>query len=961
MRKKARQSLGQSEAGTLRWLYGAAGLLLFLGLLAAALAITLSNRDRVALAAENRAVASAERLLSSLKDLETGERGFVVTGAPAYLEPYEFAETEIDPELKAIAADTRSRSDLTALVHHKRAFAEMVVAARRGGGFGAASALILSGEDKASMDRVRLKVASLEQGYRAQMQRIDARESFWLPVLNALSGASLVLAFSAMALLAVRRHQAERASVALLNSVLENAPAGLGFIDEGLRIRQMNRALAATSAAFTMGGTLWEALPALRAKLEPPLQEVLQQRRSVASIEVEIADAGSSEPRSFQFGFFPLPDLAKNPRVGGAGLVVTEVTQQRRAERRVRESEERFRKLVENSASIIWTTTPDGRLEGNQPSWARFTGQVPSEFGGHGWLEAIHPEDRAATLEVWNEALATEAPYAVEHRVRRRDGEWRLMEVRGLPLLSEGIVREWIGTHTDITEQKRAQEEITAAKEAAESANLAKSQFLANMSHELRTPLSAVIGYSELLEEEMEDAADESTLRDIRKIQANARHLLSLINDVLDISKIEADRMTTYAEDFSVDALLQDVMTTMQGLAEQKGNTLVLEAGADLGSMHSDQVKVRQCLFNLIGNAGKFTEKGTITLRAQREGREIVFQVADTGIGMTPEQSAKLFERFVQADVSTTRRFGGTGLGLAITRAFTQLLGGDISATSSFGEGSTFTVRLPDVLPEKLPEGIAAEGESNEQQQTVLIIDDDPAQRDLLSRFLERQGFAVQIAPDGRAGLAAARKRQPRAILLDVMMPQMDGWAVLSELKADPALEHIPVVMVTFVNEPGLSASLGAAEMVLKPVEWDRLKQIMDRFQGQPGDVLVVDDDPDARNRVRAALEHDGWTVSEAGDGKQAMDMVTHNPPQLILLDLTMPVMDGFSFLDALRKFPGGKDIPVVVLTARDLDARERQRLGSADRVLSKGAVNLRELSMELRSLAPTVPEEEGS
>ena len=517
----------------------------------------------------------------------------------------------------------------------------------------------------------------------------------------------------------------------------------------------------------------------------------------------------------------------------------------------------------------------------------------------------------------------------------------------------EGTVVGVLNISQDVTRQKFAEDQLHEAKEVAEAANRAKSEFLANMSHELRTPLSAVIGYSELLEEEMEDSSNQAGLGDIRKIQANARHLLSLINDVLDLSKIEADRMTTYAEDFMVIDLLRDVATTMQGLVAQKGNELVMESPDGLGTIHTDQVKLRQCLFNLIGNAAKFTEKGTVTLRSRREEDTLVFDVHDSGIGMTPEQTAKLFERFTQADASTTRRFGGTGLGLAITKAFCHLLGGSIGVTSDFGKGSTFTLSIPASLPAE-PEGAPeAEPTKLDGRHLVLVIDDDAAQRELLKRFLEREGFAVRVAADGRSGLAAARELKPRAILLDVVMPQMDGWSVLNALKSDPDLERIPVVMVTFVNEPGLGESLGAADTVQKPVEWERLKSVMERFEGDAGDILVVDDDPQARSRLRTVLERNGWTVTEAADGSQAMDMVLHAPPQLILLDLTMPVTDGFSFLNDLRSRPGCADIPVVVLSARDLDSEDRKRLQGADKVLSKGSTNLRKLAGELRALAP--------
>ncbi len=931
--------------------------LLGLGLGVAAWALVSAQHARQGIAEQNRVLVATERLLSTLKDLETGERGYALTGVPSYLEPYDQATAALNSAIQDVGTDKQTAERLVGLVEAKRAFASQVIDARRSSGIEAAIALILTGQDKASMDGVRAAVARLQDIARARIESVDRAQARLGPLLQAVAAAAILAAFAAIALLAVRRRRAERASTALLESVVDNAPVGLGFLDPALHVQHMNRALSTMSERAldaAVGRSLWDVLPDMRAALEPRLAEVLEAGRTITNVEV--AMHGRANPallREFQFGFFPLPTGSGTRTTAGAGVVVTDVTYRKRSERRLRESEERFRTLIETSAAIVWTTTPSGELAPPQASWTAFTGQAQSEYEGFGWLQAVHPEDREPTLEAWNRALADHALYSIDHRLRRADGEWRTMAARGVPILDDGEVREWVGTHTDITERKQAEGELGAAKEAAEAANRAKSQFLANMSHELRTPLSAVIGYSEMIEEEMEETGEQHLLGDVRKIQSNARHLLSLINDVLDLSKIEADRMTTFAEDFDVEALVRDVASTVGSLVQQKNNEIALDLASGLGTMHTDQVKLRQCLFNLVSNAAKFTEGGRITLRASRAGDDVVLSVADSGIGMTPEQLEKLFERFTQADVSTTRRFGGTGLGLAITRAFCRLLGGDVTVASTYGEGSTFTIRLPAEMPEQAGETEEAPVEAKPGRHLVLVIDDDPAQRDLLGRFLEREGFAVRTAPDGKLGIALARTLHPRAILLDVMMPQMDGWSVLGALKADPALAAIPVVMVTFVNEPGLGASLGAADTVPKPVEWDRLKEVMDRFRGEAGDILVVDDDPDARARLRTVLQRDGWTVSEAGDGREALDIVAHAPPQLILLDLTMPVMDGFAFLHELRMRPGCGDIPVVVLTARDLDADERLRLDGADRVLSKGRTNLRTLAGELRSLTP--------
>ncbi len=507
-----------------------------------------------------------------------------------------------------------------------------------------------------------------------------------------------------------------------------------------------------------------------------------------------------------------------------------------------------------------------------------------------------------------------------------------------------------------------AKEEAETSRDAAEAANRSKSAFLANMSHELRTPLSAVIGYSEMMEEEVEDLGEKGLLKDLGKIKSNAKHLLSLINDVLDLSKIEANRMDTFAEDVDVRQLVDEVAATVGSLIQQKSNALALEVEGDVGTMRTDVVKLRQCLFNLLSNAAKFTEGGRITLHVHRQsvatGPELVFRIVDTGIGMTEEQVARLFQRFAQADETTTRKFGGTGLGLAITRAFSHLLGGDIAVDSAFGRGTTFTLRLPAIMPERKPEADGSYNpahEQREERQTVLVIDDDAAQRDLMVRFLERQDFNVRTASNGPSGIEIARAVKPRAITLDVMMPHVDGWAVLTELKADPELSKIPVVMVTFTNDKGLSATLGAADHVDKPVHWDKLRKVMDRFRDAEGDILIVDDDDDVRDRLRTALARQGWSFVEARNGKEALSKVMHGPPRAVLLDLNMPVMDGFEFLHALREKPGCGDIPVVVYSARDLSPDERMRLQDADRIVSKTA-SLGQLTGELRTLAPPRP-----
>lgn len=667
-----------------------------------------------------------------------------------------------------------------------------------------------------------------------------------------------------------------------------------------------------------------------------------------------------------------------NPMRGEDGRILrwfgtnTDVTDQLSAEDRLRRSEQRFRALVDASADIIWTTPASGLFAWPQPRWSAFTGQSFEALRGAGWLDAVHPEDREGTEGTWHAALEAHTHYNAEHRLRRHDGVWRHMQALAVPVPDDtGRVMEWVGIHTDVTERKLAEAELAAARDAAEEANRAKSQFIANMSHELRTPLSAVIGYTEMLEEEIEELKQPHLLDDLGKITANARHLLDLINDVLDLSKIEAGRMTVTAERFSVRAMLDDVLAAAEPLAARNQNRLAPEIDDDLGEAETDEMRVRQCLLNLLSNAAKFTENGTIRLAARREDRNgaswLRFAVQDDGIGMTREQLDKLFQRFSQADPSTTRQFGGSGLGLAITRAFCRMLGGDVNVTSEPGKGSTFTVEIP----ARLARGPVAPGAISPQDGSaplpsdgdwVLVIDDDPAARDLLTRFLRREGFSVRTAENGRIGLALARELRPRVVLLDVEMPEMNGWTALHAIRSDPALCHTPVVMVSVVNEAGLGYALGASDYLVKPISWERLKATMDRYRGaDEPKVLIVDDDADARTRIAAMLGRDGWRTAEAGNGRQALARIEAGMPSLILLDLMMPIMNGFEFLAALRARPGGQSVPVVVLTAREVTGAERALLEQdADEVVIKGSISLPDLATQLRELVagrgPTPP-----
>ena len=521
------------------------------------------------------------------------------------------------------------------------------------------------------------------------------------------------------------------------------------------------------------------------------------------------------------------------------------------------------------------------------------------------------------------------------------------------------LKESYAGLEQKVEERTR---EVEEKSRQLELASQHKSQFLSSMSHELRTPLNAIIGLTEMMVTNAARFGTEKAAEPLRRVHRAGSHLLGLINQVLDLSKIEAGKLELSPDWVNLTPLINEVVDTARPLAEQNNNRLVVKCQENLGSLTVDPMRLRQILLNLLSNACKFTKQGEVTLLARKlvnEGNWIEFAVSDTGIGMTPEQQAKLFEEFTQADSSTARQYGGTGLGLAITRKLARMMGGDVTLTSEAGKGSTFTVRLPASTDVPAGAPISSDRGRSTRADCVLVIDDDATARELISDHLKAGGFSVVTAAGGVEGIKLAKELQPTAITLDVMMPDLDGWSVLAALRQNPELADIPVIMVSIVDDKRRGIALGAAGYLTKPIDRERLHRLVRRFQAptRATRVLMVEDDASQRERMLGWLERPQWIVREAANGREALDLLREEKPDVILLDLMMPEMDGFEVVAALQGDKDWRDIPVIVITSLDLNAKDRERLNSGvQSVLVKEKFRPEDLVEHIRRLVQSRP-----
>ncbi|MCF8085156.1 MAG: response regulator, partial [Deltaproteobacteria bacterium] len=499
--------------------------------------------------------------------------------------------------------------------------------------------------------------------------------------------------------------------------------------------------------------------------------------------------------------------------------------------------------------------------------------------------------------------------------------------------------------------------ELEAQKEQVESANRLKSEFLSNMSHELRTPLNSVMALSRVLTLQAKDKLSEEERSYLEIIERNGRNLLSLINDILDLSKIEAGRMDIHPKPLSVISTIETILEQLEPIAREKNIQLRHELTEDLPRIESDEARVQQILQNLIANAVKFTQEGSVAITGSTDGDHISIKISDTGIGIPKKDLPHIFEEFRQVDGSTARPYEGTGLGLTIVHKTAQLLGGEVTVESLLGKGSTFTLTLPvkgrRVKPVSEPLTLKPAAGVKRSRPVVLVIDDEPQAATVISNYLSREGYAVMTATSGKDGVRLARKHRPFAITLDIIMPDMDGWEVLQELKQHPETKDIPVIVVSISHDRETGMALGAVGFITKPVNQARLMAEIRSIDGPaPHTVLIVDDDALDRQEMARMVTEEGMDTVVAENGAQCMERLKEALPDVMVLDLMMPEVDGFEVLRRVRSDPDVQAVPVIVVTAKDLTDEDRAQLsGNVFSVLTKSDTTSKTLLEQLKRL----------
>ena len=837
------------------------GFAIALGILCVIGGMAFWSIERFAQAAEERRNSSDLRielshLLAELTTAETGQRGYLLTGNEAYLEPFTSSSADVDQRFIALRRATRSDSHaqerlrlLEPLIQQKLAVMRKTIDFHRQQRIPAALAVVNSGEGKRLMDSIRSVVASIDAEATKRRDRWDAQVSATTRValltIGGVSGLAVLLVFAAGLLInrgILKRAQgvaALRDSESRLFQVLEALPVAVFVADAEGKPYYANQA---------SGEILGKGILPIGAS---DIAEVYQAYR-----------AGSNE-------LYPTEGLPVIRALAGERAHVTDLE--------------------------------------------------------------IHQPGRVIPLDCWS-----------------------------APVRDAGGKVVWaIAVFNDITVRKRSEDELSRAKAAAEAANYAKSDFLAKMSHELRTPLNSIIGFSEMMQDESAGPLNDKQRRYVGNVLTSGRNLLQLINDILDLSKVEAGHMELALAPFDVGLAFSEVQTIVGALLAKKNLGLDVEVETGLLPLRADQSKVKQVLYNLLSNAIKFTPEGgrirlsarhAVEINAREGGNWIEFSVADTGIGLRQDDLERIFGEFEQVDSSYTRNQEGTGLGLALSRKLVELHGGWIWVESELGKGSIFRFIIPADPPTVGTEtGVPVPDQAHaaEEAPLILVVEDDAQTRDLIDQHLRQAGYRVAHASDGTQAVALARELRPDGITLDILLPDRDGLDVLAQLKGDTATRAIPVVVVSITDQQDLGNSLGAADWIVKPASRDEfVRRLRRALGGVMGDaatpapkVLVVDDERVSLELLTDLLARQGFHILVAHSGREGIDLARAERPDLIVLDLLMPEMSGFDVVRELRASPETRDVPILIFTVKDLTPEERERLrGQVQGVVRKGA-----------------------
>jgi PAS domain S-box-containing protein len=931
--------------------------LILWGFVAAAAILVLSgwasyrNTARFAEAAEWRkhtyeVLRTIDETVARLVDAETGQRGYLLTGNEAYLEPYRKAIKNLDQvtrHLKDLTYDNPNQQKriqtMEPLIEKKLAELQRTIDFRRNEGLAAANQVVQEGTGKQWMDQIRALASEManEESDLLRLRTQKANESVTRSARTIAAGTLVSISLLVVCFGLLSRELAERKRT---QKALEKSEkwlsTTLGSIGDAVIATDMNGAVTfMNSVAQSLTGWSWEEARGksmdlvfdivnkeTRRPVENPVKKVFREGKVVGLADhTLLISKGGRE--------FDIEDSAA-PIVTGAGedfgvvLVFRDIT----ALKQAREELDRYFTL---SIDLLCIAGSDGYFKRLNPAWQKTLGFTLEELLAKPYLDFIHSDDRERTIQEAEKQGKGLEVVSFENRYLCKDGSYKWLSWSATPIIDEKLI---YAVARDITELKQTQEALVRAKEEAERASKFKDQFLSTMSHELRTPLNAVLGFSDLLADERYGSLNDRQRRYVGNIHSGGQHLLKLISDILDLSKIEAGRMDLAIQDVPIEAAFDEVANALRPLAEKKSQTLSQNAQPGT-AVRADATRLKQMLMNLAGNAIKFTpEGGRIEMVARQVDRQVRVEVRDTGLGIPPEEQKRIFEAFYRL-----RRSGeateGTGLGLAITQRLAELHGSELKLETEPGRGSCFYFSLP-VAVAREPRAressvtIAARG-----TQTILVIEDDRVTAHLIQSQLTSSGYEAIVCDQPQNAARMAVELQPDAITLDLLMKPSNGWEVLLELKRNPATANIPVIVISIVDQPAVGATLGADDYLVKPVDREVLLRAVQRCLMTRGGalpqrpILVVEDHTPIREMIAELLTDKGYKVIVATDGAEARARVAESVPELVILDLLLPKVSGFELLGEWRAKPRTADLPVFVLTSKDLNKQEEQYLRS--------------------------------